>query len=163
MLKTIILSLIFLFSCHSIQAEEILQPFGPGSYQQLLDNKANKDLLVVFWSVTCPPCMRELEDLGKFHIQYPEHQLSLINTDLSSDKRELNAILKSHGLSDLDNWIFASNNEEQLRYEIDPRWYGDLPRSYFFSTQGKHQRLRGALSKEKMQSLFVNKTDFASQ
>jgi hypothetical protein len=63
-------------------------------------------------------------------------------------------ILQQFNLAGLDNWGFANSDEEKLRYDIDPRWYGDLPRSYFFPLQGKIKRLRGALTSAELLALF---------
>lgn len=136
------------------QANETFQPFNIGSYQKILHKRAGNDLLVVFWSIDCPPCIKELKDLDELHQDNPQYQLTLINTDIAEDKSVLIKVLQEHNLSKLDNWIFSDKNEQKLRYEVDPRWYGDLPRSYFFSTTGKHKRLRGALNREKLDQLF---------
>ena len=34
--------------------------------------------------------------------------------------------------------MFAEDMPERLRLEIDSRWYGEVPRTYFYD--GKHQR-----------------------
>ena len=54
----------------------------------------------------------------------------------------------------LDNWIFSDADEEKLRYDIDARWFGDLPRSYFFPVKGKIKRLKGALTSAELLELF---------
>jgi len=63
-------------------------------------------------------------------------------------------ILQDYDLAEVDNWVFANRDETKLRYDIDPRWFGDLPRSYFFPLQGEIKRFRGALTSAELLALF---------
>jgi thiol-disulfide isomerase/thioredoxin len=142
------------FFSSSVIAEEYFQPFKQGSYQNILKRYSTNNLLVVFWSIDCPPCIKELKHLGEFHLQNPDRQITLINIDTGYNQKKLLALLEENHLANIERWIFNSNHHEKLRYEIDPRWLGDLPRSYFFSLTKKPQRLRGVLSLARIEKLF---------
>jgi len=131
-----------------------LQSFELGSFEKIVTGKNKQDHLVVLWSFDCPPCITELEKISDLHQQFPNYQLTLINTDAVDEQLRVKKILKQFNLAGLDNWGYANSDEEKLRYDIDPRWYGDLPRSYFFPLQGKIKRLRGALSSDELLALF---------
>jgi len=131
-----------------------LQSFELGSFEKIVTGKNKQDHLVVLWSFDCPPCITELEKISDLHQQFPNYQLTLINTDAVDEQLRVKKILKQFNLAELDNWGYANSDEEKLRYDIDPRWYGDLPRSYFFPLQGKIKRLRGALSSDELLALF---------
>jgi thiol-disulfide isomerase/thioredoxin len=131
-----------------------LKAFELGSFEQIIIDKNKQDHLVVLWSFDCPPCITELEKISELHQQFPNYQLTLINTDAVEEQMRVKKILQQFDLAGLDNWGFANSDEEKLRYDIDPRWYGDLPRSYFFPLQGKIKRLRGALSSDELLALF---------
>ena len=131
-----------------------LQTFDIGSFEQIVTDKNQQNHLVILWSFDCPPCITELEKISELHQQFPAYQLTLINTDAVDELVRVKKILKQFNLAELDNWGFANSDEEKLRYDIDPRWYGDLPRSYFFPLQGKIKRLRGALSSDELLALF---------
>lgn len=51
-------------------------------------------LLVNFWSVECPPCVKELPMLQQFAQQNPHWQVLLINTD--QDRQHAEQFLKKH-------------------------------------------------------------------
>jgi len=131
-----------------------LQSFELGSFEQIVTDKNEQDHLVILWSFDCPPCITELEKISELHQQFPNYQLTLINTDAVDEQLRVKKILKQFNLAELDNWGYANSDEEKLRYDIDPRWYGDLPRSYFFPLKGKIKRLRGALSSNELFALF---------
>jgi thiol-disulfide isomerase/thioredoxin len=147
---------IFLLAASIAQASSpvSLQLFDIGSFEQIVVDKNKQDHLVILWSFDCPPCITELEKISELHLQFPDYQLTLINTDAVDEQVRVKKILQQFNLAGLDNWGFANSDEEKLRYDIDPRWYGDLPRSYFFPLQGKIKRLRGALTSAELLALF---------
>jgi thiol-disulfide isomerase/thioredoxin len=131
-----------------------LQLFEVGSFEKIVVDKNKQDHLVVLWSFDCPPCIKELEKISELHQQFPDYQLTLINTDGVEEQVRVKRLLAKYNLTKLDNWGFSNTNEERLRYDIDPRWFGDLPRSYFFTIQGKVKRLQGALTSAELLALF---------
>jgi thiol-disulfide isomerase/thioredoxin len=131
-----------------------LQSFEIDSFEQIVNAKNQQDHLVILWSFDCPPCIKELQKISDLHQQYPEYQLTLINTDSIDEQGRVKKLIQQYNLAGLDNWGFANIDEEKLRFDIDPRWFGDLPRSYFFPLQGKVKRLRGALTSAELLALF---------
>jgi thiol-disulfide isomerase/thioredoxin len=131
-----------------------LQPFEIDSFEQIVNAQSQQDHLVILWSFDCPPCIKELQKISDLHQQYPEYQLTLINTDSVDEQERVKKLIEQYNLAGLDNWGFANTDEEKLRFDIDPRWFGDLPRSYFFPLQGKVKRLRGALTSAELLALF---------
>jgi thiol-disulfide isomerase/thioredoxin len=155
---------IFLLTAAAAQASSLtnsrvssavhLKAFDIGSFEEIVVDKNKQDHLVILWSFDCPPCITELEKISELHQQFPDYQLTLINTDAVGEQVRVKKILQQFNLAGLDNWGFANSDEEKLRYDIDPRWYGDLPRSYFFPLQGNIKRLRGALTSAELLKLF---------
>lgn len=141
---------------NSVQASSPtdLKLFDVGSFEQVVKKKDKKDHLVILWSFDCPPCIKELQKVSVLNQQYPAYQLTLINTDGLEEQARVKTLLEKYNLLTLDNWIFSGADEEKLRYDIDARWFGDLPRSYFFPIQGKVKRLRGALTSAELLELF---------
>jgi thiol-disulfide isomerase/thioredoxin len=138
----------------TINSAVSLQSFELGSFEKIVSAKNEQDHLVILWSFDCPPCMKELENVSELHQQYPDYQLTLINTDTVAEREKVKQVLQQHNLVHLDNWGFSNTDEEKLRYDIDPRWFGDLPRSYFFPLQGTIKRLRGAISLAELLALY---------
>lgn len=113
------------------QAAE-LRPFAAGSLHQIRAAHAGRPFVLVLWSLTCSHCQEELAQLGKFHQKRPELNVVLISTDTPDDAATLTATLARHGLARAEAWVYADAFTERLRFEIDPRWGGELPRTYFF-------------------------------
>lgn len=127
------------------QANEI-KAFVSGSYRQILDAYSGKAFVLAIWSVDCPSCLKDMALLHNFHQQHPEINLLLLSTDEAGTVPQIQKLLQDHQLADLANWVFADEDAQKLRYEIDPNWFGELPRTYFFNSS--HQRVgkSGALS-----------------
>ncbi|MBD9357927.1 TlpA family protein disulfide reductase [Methylomonas albis] len=152
LLAGLTLTTIFMSSVSADQPE--IKPFTPGSYQQILAASPNQPLMLAIWSVDCPSCLKDMDTLSKLHEKHPALKIVMLATDDVEALPEIKRIIDSHKLGGLENWAFASDNPEKLRYEIDPAWYGELPRTYFFDAG--HQRLgkSGAMSLEEFEAQF---------
>ena len=128
-----------------------LHDFVSGSYHDILATRQDKPFVLVFWSIDCPPCHRELAMLGRLRQHLPRLELVLVATDENVDRHELQEVLNRHRLQATDNWAFADASAQALRYEIDPSWYGELPRSYLFNRRHQRQARSGLLSAELLQ------------
>ncbi len=129
-----------------------LNPFLPGSYNSVLSELRGKPFLMVLWSVDCPPCHKELNMLGKLIKERPELNLVLISTDDIIYAPDISKTLKKHSLGKTESWAFADPNSARLRYEIDPKWYGTLPRSYFFDSAHQRTATTGSLEAEQVEA-----------
>lgn len=125
---------------------EGLNPFVQGSYQTILNAHRPQPFMLVIWSVDCPSCLKDMELISKLHKDHPELKIVMLSTDEPDLSAEINKILDQHGLSGLENWVFAADDSQRLRYEIDPSWYGEMPRTYFFNRNHQRTGLSGALS-----------------
>ena len=134
--------------CSSAIVASGLKPFTEQSMSGLTNARDGEPFLLVLWSVECPPCMKELEIFQQLRSAGRTFDLVLISTDSPDTEPQALSILASYGLDDMDAWIFAHDYSERLRYQVDPDWFGELPRAYFYDAQ--HQRLgvSGALKKE---------------
>ena len=80
-----------------------LQSFDIGSFEQIVSDKNKQDHLVILWSFDCPPCITELEKISELHQQFPDYQLTLINTDAVDEQVRVKKILQQFNLAGLDN------------------------------------------------------------
>jgi hypothetical protein len=139
----------------SARAEQaILKPFVAGSYQQLLDSNANKPFMLVIWSITCSSCLKDMALLNTMHKANPAVNMVMLATDDASATDDIQKILAKNDLAGLENWLFADENPQKLRYEIDPKWYGELPRTYFLNKKHEREGVSGVLSQEDYEALF---------
>ena len=124
--------------------ESELKPFERGSWQQLLHAHAGHPTLVHFWGVTCGPCKVELPQLGEFMKSHPQIDVVTISADLVPNLGPATrSMLRDAGLSSAENWIFSDGYAERLRFEIDPTWQGDIPRTMLISRDGKIETIEG--------------------
>ena len=130
------------------------RPFVPDSFAQILAGHAGKPLLVVLWSIDCPPCHQELAELGELRRQHGELSLVLISTDDQLPAAEVQAVLERHGLGESDSWQFADPVPAKLRRAIDPGWYGELPRSYLIDAEGARHARSGMLDPATLRQLL---------
>jgi len=54
------------------------------------------------------------------------------------------AALDKAGLSSTENFIFNDGFVERLRFEIDPAWQGDIPRTMLISRDGTITTIEGS-------------------
>ena len=120
-------------------ATESVRPFVLGSMAQIQEEHAGKPFVLFLWSLTCTYCPTELKMLGEFKQQYPDLNLVLIAADTPDDESEIVSHLAEYGLNKVERWVFAEDMPERLRFEIDRRWYGEVPRTYFYDQT--HERL----------------------
>jgi thiol-disulfide isomerase/thioredoxin len=131
-----------------------LKPFVPDSYPQLLASKSGQPFMLVIWSITCSSCLKDMALLDKMHKAYPKFDIVMLAADDNTAHERIQQILAKNNLTSLENWVFADDNAQKLRYEIDPKWYGELPRTYFFDKSHAREGISGVLSQPDYESRF---------
>ncbi|TVT75177.1 MAG: TlpA family protein disulfide reductase [Denitromonas halophila] len=120
------------------------KPFGADGLAQIEARRAGSDFVLVLWSVDCPPCLKELALFGTLTDARARQRLVLIVTDDPERHAEADVLLKRFGLTDLEHWAFDASEPERLRQRVDPAWFGELPRSYFYPA-GQPRQARSGL------------------
>lgn len=133
-----------------------VQSFDKESYHQIVENNKNRAFLLVLWSVDCPPCYEELSVLEHYTKINPELKIIFISTDSSVSLDEIKEVISEKNLQNQELWVFSNIPSNQLRYTIDPSWYGELPRSYFFDQCHHRQSFSGKLTIEKIEVSVKN-------
>lgn len=133
-------------------AASIPRDFVAGSYQAVLDAHQGEPFVLIFWSLDCPPCYRELGTLGKLVTEQPDSPLVLVSTDEKRLAQEAASLLEEKGLSAVESWIFAEAFAQPLRFEVDRNWYGELPRSYFFDAAHHRHAASGVLDESELRA-----------
>lgn len=140
-----LMSVIFLQSLTFATAADV-RTFGRGSWQEIRKAHAGEPLVVHFWGVTCGPCRAELPQWGRFANERADLHLVTIDADLVPNApTAVRAMLEQSGLSArTENWMFNDDFVERLRYEIDPQWQGEIPRTLLIAADGRTTLLEGA-------------------
>jgi thiol-disulfide isomerase/thioredoxin len=143
-----------MFGSTVLAEEAILKPFASGSYQQILANNANRPFMLVIWSIDCPSCLKDMALLSSIHKNKPELKIIMLAMDDESATDQIELILKKNSVLDLENWIFAGDNTQKLRFQIDPKWYGEIPRTYFLNAEHEREGVSGVLTQKDYDALL---------
>jgi len=144
-LLTALFLVVFLAPAPGSETPPQLKPFVRGSWQDVLRSHAGRPTLVHFWGVTCGPCKVELPLLGQFMKDHPAIDVVTISADLVPDlPGATRSMLEKAGLWPAENWIFSDGFVERLRFEIDPAWQGDIPRTILISREGTMTTIEGS-------------------
>lgn len=140
----------------SVCSEILLKPFVAGSFTQILEQRQQNTFALMFWSIDCPSCYKELEMLSNIEEKNLNADIVLVSTDITATNDELKSILVKYKLSKIELWRFSGDSDEQLRFEVDRSWYGELPRSYIYKELEKLYVESGVLSEEKLIHFIKN-------
>jgi thiol-disulfide isomerase/thioredoxin len=126
-------------------ADGELRPFKRGSWQQIRKAHEGRPVVVHFWGLTCGPCRIEMPKWGRLLQERPDLELIAIDADLVPNSTELvTAELAKTGLAGAENWMFADDFVERLRFEINPRWRGEIPITLLIAADGRTSTIEGA-------------------
>lgn len=120
------------------------QPFERGSWSKLTAAHEGQPTIVHLWGLTCAPCLVELPHWARLQKERPDMRLVLVAADpVPQPPARVEDMLTRTGLGKTESWSFADRFNERLRYEIDPSWSGELPRTLMIDRQGKVTTLSG--------------------
>lgn len=141
-LACLLASLLLLVGAVAQAAE--LRPFAKGDMARLLAERQGRPFVLTLWSVDCPHCKGTLRQLAALAKAHPRLDLVVVNTDSADEGKTIAAMLKGVGLGARDTWVFTGV-PERLRYEIDRRWGGEMPRTYLFEPDHQFAAFSGPL------------------
>ena len=122
-----------------------LKSFVRGSWRSIVEAHTGSALIVHFWGLTCGPCRTEMPAWGKLLAEKPDLPLVTINADMVPDAPDAVVdFLAKSGLSNAENWIFDESFVERLRYEVDPKWQGEIPVTLLIGRDGSIRRIEGS-------------------
>ena len=142
-----LLSLFLLTAMPAWAAQEI-KPFVRGSIQKIVSARQGKPFIINFWSLSCTYCGDELAMLKNLSAKYPKLDLVLISTDTRGEEKQVYDMLAKFSLNKAEAWVFAETYTERLYFEIDRKWQGELPRTYFFSAKNEIKSISGKLDQQ---------------
>lgn len=131
------------------------KPFVVGSIKEITAARQGKPFILGMWSLTCTHCRGELALLSGLLEKHPDLDLVLVSTDTPEEGDAISTTLGQYGLGGAQAWVFADPFVERLRFEIDPKWYGELPRTYFYDAAGIARGVSGVLNARETE-LWVN-------
>jgi thiol-disulfide isomerase/thioredoxin len=146
-LANLVLSLLVLVATSADSATiDNLREFQRGSWNQIRHAHNGKPVVVHIWGVTCGPCRTEMPEWGALVRERPDMNLVLIDADLvPNEAGAVAAMLDQAGLGGAENWVFGDDFVEPLRYEVDPQWRGEIPRTILVGPDGATTVMEGVV------------------
>ncbi|MFT6906685.1 MAG: thiol-disulfide isomerase/thioredoxin [Oleiphilaceae bacterium] len=153
LLATLVLSTFNNASSNPAEGTEslLLKPFNKNSLGQIIAARQDQAFIMVLWSIDCPPCLKELEHFQVLKAQFTDTNFLLISTDSPDNSAAIVQVLVDNKLQNIESWVFSDSLPERLRYKIDPNWYGELPRTYFYEANHTRMAHSGMLTKAQLQ------------
>jgi thiol-disulfide isomerase/thioredoxin len=121
-----------------------VKPFVRGTWKSILAAHAGQPTIAHFWGATCGPCRTEMPRWSRLLQEKPGIHLVVIHADLVPNEADaVSAMLAQTGLAAAENWMFTDGFVERLRYEIDPQWHGEIPRTLLIARDGSITSIEG--------------------
>jgi thiol-disulfide isomerase/thioredoxin len=115
-----------------------LDVIDAGGLRKLAANKTENFRLINVWSTTCAPCISELPEFVTVNRMYRGRNFEMytITTD-PPDRRDaaLKVLRKNHVSS--TNYIFHSDDRDELAEALDPKWEGPAPYTLLIAPGGE--------------------------
>lgn len=156
MLRRICLSLALLLALAPPALAQEIRPFVSGSLKEIAATRQGKPFILGMWSLTCTHCREELSLLSGMAKKYPNLDLVLVATDTPEEAEAINATLRQSGLGGAQAWVFADPFADRLRFEIDRKWHGELPRTYLYDSAHVVTAISGKLDRQRLEQ-WMNK------
>lgn len=151
MIRRLFLVTLLLLSAVAWGSEGSVRPFVPGSLAQIAAARQGKPFILAFWSVGCTHCPAELKTLGELKRRHPKLDVVLVSADTPDDSAQAAQLARSYGLGKVEQWVFADAMPERLRFEIDRRWYGELPRTHLYDRGHRIEAVSGIVPEARLQ------------
>lgn len=158
-IKIIMLATLIMFSMNSVLAKETtIKPFIKGSFEQIQQENKGKPYIIAFWSETCAYCMKELALFGKLSKKHPAIEIVSVTTDPFLSEETINRILSSKNVLHAQKWVFADNYATRLYSDVDEKWRGELPLTYFFDRNNTMLKHMGTINKQELTTWFAEQS-----
>ncbi len=151
-----------LFEAHAVplpkvSANVFIREFFADSLNTIIRQQSGHPFVLVIWSLDCEYCQASLDLLSEEKKAHPNLRVVTLSSDTLSDPQSV--ILMKTRLSGLglraNAWAFSDAPPEQLRYVIDPKWHGEMPRSYWFNAEGVSTGLSGTVTHAAVMRFFA--------
>ncbi len=124
--------------------------FVAGGLERITAARQGQPFVLVFWSIDCVHCPRELKTLGELKKRQPHLDIVLVAADTPESASRTARIAGRFGLGRVEQWVFADDMPERLRFQVDPNWHGELPRTYFYDRTHHIEAVSGIVPENRL-------------
>jgi hypothetical protein len=122
-----------------------LKPFTADSLAAIKQAHQRKPFILAFWSLHCAPCKEDVALLKVIHRKHPSLPIVLVATDGPGEHTAVRRFLAAEKLGRIEQWAFADEFKERIRYAVDKEWRGELPRTYLYDAAHQPSAHTGVL------------------
>lgn len=131
-------------------SETQIRPFEMGSFEQIRSAHAGKPFVVMLWATDCSYCKESMALLKGLKDHHPGLEVVTVATDPPEDAN-VARVLEKYDLDDAPAWAFAGD-ASWLRRDVDRKWKGEIPRTYFFDAEQRVTKVSGRLDPQTTQA-----------
>lgn len=100
--------------------------------------RKGKVVVVNFWATWCVPCVEEFPDLVRLRDKYQSRGLDLVTVSVDDAKDVQPKVVPFLARQRVVSSAFVQKGDGDAFIEgIDPKWQGDVPRTYVYGRNGK--------------------------
>jgi thiol-disulfide isomerase/thioredoxin len=149
------LAVLLVLAASSAGAVQDLKPFDAKSLTSIRLEQAGKPFVLALWSVHCEPCIREMAIWRALRAKFPDTRVILVAVDPPAERAQVHRFLKRYDPGAVEHWSYVDDFEERTRFSIDPKWRGELPRTYFFDSDHRAESVSGVLDRKRAEQWFA--------
>jgi thiol-disulfide isomerase/thioredoxin len=146
----LVLASVAVLLCATLARSAPLLPFDAQTLDALKAAHTSKPFLLVFWSLHCEPCRDEMSNWSALRDNYPQVAIVLVSADATEERDAVAAYLTRHDLTGIATYAFADDFAERIRFAVDRKWRGELPRTYLFDAQHRPKAHSGRMTPARM-------------
>jgi len=125
-----------------------IHSFEPNSMAHIVESHQGQPFVLIAWSLDCAYCEASMKTLAAEQRKRKNMAVVTVATDALDDPQSVALIKKKLASAGMmaNAWAFGAAPAEQLRYAIDPKWHGEMPRSYWFNARGERVAYSGLIT-----------------
>ncbi|WP_242489869.1 TlpA family protein disulfide reductase [Noviherbaspirillum cavernae] len=141
-------------TAHAAQA---IQAFEADSMARLVESRKGQPFVLIVWSLDCTYCQQSLKTLAEEKRKRKNLHVVTLATDALDDPQAAALMKKKLAAVGMrgNAWAFGAAPPEQLRYAIDPKWHGEIPRTYWFNARGESVAHSGVVTAATIEKLMA--------
>jgi thiol-disulfide isomerase/thioredoxin len=119
--------------------------------KRLLDpDNHHQPTVIALWSSDCNYCKKNLKLLSG--LAKKNRKLQLITVAAERESAQLSPMVASYGLAG-SRYAYGADNPDAIAYAIDPKWGGELPRTFVFDGRGGKVIVAGVISSSNVEKM----------
>jgi thiol-disulfide isomerase/thioredoxin len=129
------------WGCSNETNAPLIEPIHEAVFQQLVQQRNGKILLVNVWATWCLPCREEFPDLVKLAETYQGSDIEIIGISADYPDEIESKILPflQEQKANFKNYVRNFEDDQVFINTINPKWSGALPVTVVYDRQGKQQ------------------------